>query len=61
MNNFAGMEILQTDNDTRNKKDRILLTEDAVIAKMIAKVPSITIVHNKIEILSILEAIGHVD
>jgi DNA transposition AAA+ family ATPase len=57
----AGVQKLQAEDNTSNKKSRFLLTEDAVITQMIPKISAIAIIHHKVEMLTILKGIDHIN
>lgn len=57
----AGVHILEAEDDTGDEKSGFNLAENAVVAEMVPHITSIAVVHDKIEILSILERADHVD
>ena len=61
MNDAVIMHILEPDNQVGNKELRLDLSESTLLPNMVSQVTSIEIVHNQIEILSVLKGIAHVD
>lgn len=61
MDNLSGVHVLQADDDTGNEEPWLSLTEDTVIPQMISHIPTITIIHDEIEVLPILEGADDVD
>ncbi len=61
MNDFVFMHILQADNNIGNKKLCFSFIKETFIPKMITQVSSIQIVHNQVQMLTILKSISHIN
>lgn len=57
----AGVHILEAEDDTGDEESGFDFAENAVVAEMVPHISSIAVVHDKIEVLSILERADHVD
>jgi hypothetical protein len=54
------MQKLKTNEDVGDKEFGLFLSKSPFVAQMIAKVTSIEVVHNEIEMLPILKCVGHI-
>ena len=61
MYDFVSVEILERENYVGNKEFGLFLTEKWSISQMVAKISSVEVVHDEIEVFSVLERVGHVD
>lgn len=61
MDNFIFMQKLQSDKDIGNKEFGLFFSKRPFVAKVIAQVTAIKVVHYEIEMLSVLEGVGHID
>ena len=56
MNNVVFMHVLKTNYHVCHEKFGLALVEDPFVAQMVAKISSVEVVHNEIQILTILES-----
>jgi hypothetical protein len=61
MDDIVVMKILQSNNQIRQKEFCLSLSKTTFFPYMISQISSIKIVHNEIEILSVLKCISHVN
>ena len=61
MNNVVFMHVLKTNYHVCHEKFGLALVEDPFVAQMVAKISSVEVVHNEIQILTILESWTDVD
>jgi hypothetical protein len=61
VDNFILMEKLEPDKYISKKELGLFLIEESAIAEVVAQVSSIEVVHDEVEVLSILEGVGHID
>ena len=61
MDNIIGVDILQSYNDTANEELDYMFRKGAMPASMIAQIATRHEVHYKIEIISVLESVDHIN
>lgn len=61
MDDLVLVHVLQTYQDIGDEKLRFLLVEVSFISQMVAKITAIQVVHDEVEVLSILESRCHIN
>lgn len=61
MNDIIQVKVLQTNKDAGNEKFGLHLLESTSTAHMVTKVSTDKQIHDQIEVLSVLECVGHVN
>ena len=61
VDDFAGVHILEAEDDTSDEESCLDFGEDAVFAKVVSHISSIAVIHDKVEIFPVLEGADHVD
>ena len=55
------VHVFQTDEDVGDEELGLFFTESALVAQVVPQVAPVEVVHDKVEVLPVLESCGHVD
>lgn len=61
MDDAVAMEVVQPNDEVRNEKFGLQFSESASPANVVSQVSAVDVVHDEVEILSVLEGVVHVD
>ncbi len=61
MDDPAGVEVLEAEDDAGEEEAGFGLIEDAVVAEVVAHISAVAVVHDEVEVLPVLEGADHVD
>lgn len=61
MNNFIGVDILESNEDVDCDEPDFLFSEAVLVADVVSQVATSEVVHDEVEVLMVLEGAFHVD
>jgi len=60
MDDLVLVDVLQTDQNVGHKELGFFFVEVPFIAQVVAQISAVEVVHDEIQVLSVLESVGHV-